>query len=160
MRAFILCGVLSVALALGCGEAKEEKAKKEGAKKEAPKKEGKTSEEGKEDSKLKVQVKAGPVEVDEVEGFSREAVEEILRGKTKKIQGCYLNWVQENDGKEGTVLLGVTIDTGGVAEVEVVENGFDDDVVATCASGIVKATSFPKPAKKTTLRVPFKFRSH
>jgi len=159
MKAIILCTVLSAVLALGCGEAKKEETKKEGVKKEAPKEEDNAAKEGKKDDKLTVRVKAGPMVGDEAEGINKGEIEGILRGKTVDIQRCYYEWVKENEGKEGSLLLGIAIDTDGAAEVEVIENGFDDDVVGTCAAEVVKGISFPIPSKKATLKVPFKFRS-
>ena len=153
----ILFCVLVVTLSLSCGESKEAAPNKQVIKKEEVGKK-KAENEGKEETKVRVKVMAGRVEADVAEGSNKAAVEGLLREKTVEIQRCYYEWVKKNGGKEGSLVFGITLDTDGSAKVEVLENSVDD-VVATCASGIVREISFPKPAQKVTFKIPFKFSS-
>jgi len=83
----------------------------------------------------------------------------FVRARISSIKACYENALKRNPGLKGKIRIRFTIlETGGLAEIVVIENSMGSAEVAACISGFMRGWRTPfHPAGTVTVEYPFVF---
>jgi len=83
----------------------------------------------------------------------------FIRARKGAVQACYENSLKRNPTLKGKIILRFTIlETGGIADVQVVSNGLGSPEVVACIVNAVRAWRTPfRPSGPSTVEIPFSF---
>jgi TonB family protein len=83
----------------------------------------------------------------------------FVRARKGAINACYENSLKRNPSLKGKVVIRFTIlETGGISEVTVVQNGLGSPEVVQCIMNAIRGWRTPfRPAGPSTVEIPFSF---
>jgi hypothetical protein len=102
--------------------------------------------------------------VDSFKGsIDRQALQSTIKTNQPTIEKCYDNYLKiDPDAKGKMVIKWVISEKGGVSEITVEKNPFNDDSVFNCIAQDMKNWQFPRPDKglEAVVTFPFLFNTH
>jgi TonB family protein len=110
------------------------------------------------DAKVSGSVSTEGLEVDSSD-IDQGKLGAFVRLRKGAINACYENSLKRNPSLKGKIVVRFTIlETGGIADVQVVSNGLGSADVVQCIVNVMRAWRTPfRPSGPSTVEIPFSF---